>query len=58
MASSSTPHHAIPGQGHDDNPSRDILMVSLSRFYSQKNHMQLVIPYISCQSDVSLRLID
>ena len=38
--------------------ARDMLMVSLSRFYSQKNNMQRVLPYITCSSDVSLRLID
>ena len=42
----------------DHGASRDLLMVSLSRFYSQKNHMHRVIPYITCQSGVSLRLID
>jgi hypothetical protein len=42
----------------DHGATRDLLMVSLSRFYSQKNHMHRVIPYITCQSGVSLRLID
>ncbi len=44
-----------------DTPSshtNDILMVSLSRYYSQKNHMARILPYITCQSGVSLRLID
>ena len=41
-----------------NNSARDLLMVSLSRFYSQKNNMQRVLPYITCASEVSLRLID
>ena len=44
--------------GGKGNGARDMLMVSLSRFYSQKNNMQRVLPYITCSSDVSLRLID
>ena len=46
------------GRGGRGGGARDLLMVSLSRFYSQKNNMQRVLPYITCASDVSLRLID
>jgi hypothetical protein len=46
------------GKGGKGGGARDLLMVSLSRFYSQKNNMQRVLPYITCASDVSLRLID
>lgn len=38
--------------------ARDLLLVSLSRFYSQRGHMQRVLPYVTCTSGVSLRLID
>jgi hypothetical protein len=38
--------------------ARELLMVSLSRFYSTKNHMQRILPYLTCRSGVSLRLID
>jgi hypothetical protein len=47
-----------PAPGGKGSGARDMLMVSLSRFYSQKNNMQRVLPYITCSSDVSLRLID
>jgi hypothetical protein len=38
--------------------ARDLLMVSLSRFYTVKTHMQTVLPYLTGRSSVSLRLID
>ncbi len=37
---------------------RDLLMVSLSRFYSEPSNMSQVLSYITCASGVSLRLID
>ena len=37
---------------------RDLLLVSLTRFFSQRAHMTKVLPYITCASQVSLRLID
>ena len=37
---------------------RDLLMVSLSRFYADSSNMAQVLPYIMCNSAVSLRLID
>lgn len=44
--------------GSSKSASRDLLMVSLSRYYSQKNNIVRVLPYLSCKSGVSLRLID
>jgi hypothetical protein len=38
--------------------ARDLLMVSLSRFFAEPENMRAVLPYISGDSDVSLRLID
>lgn len=38
--------------------ARNLLLVSLSRFYSQKGTMDRVMPYIAGTSEVSLRLID
>lgn len=38
--------------------SKDLLMVSLAKFYSTKSHMQQIIPIIEGKSDISLRLID
>ena len=38
--------------------SKDLLMVSLSRFFSLKNNINRIIPFVSCSSGVSLRLID
>jgi hypothetical protein len=37
---------------------KDLLMISMSRFYSDPEHMKEVIAYITCASGVSLRLID
>ena len=62
MASSAEVQQQHMQQQHMQQPhsnsARDLLMVSLSRFYSQRNHMQRVMPYITCTSGVSLRLID
>ena len=38
--------------------SNDLLMQSLSKFYSNKQNIQKIIPIINGESDVSLRLID
>lgn len=38
--------------------TNDILMVSLSRFYSQRGNIARLLPFISSESNVSLRLID
>lgn len=38
--------------------SRDLLMVSLAKFYSHKSYVQKIIPIIEGKSDISLRLID
>ena len=38
--------------------ARDMLMVSLSRFFSCRAHLTRVLPYISSSAEVSLRLID
>lgn len=38
--------------------ARDLLMVSLSRFYSKPDNIDRVLPYLTCTSGVSLRLID
>jgi hypothetical protein len=37
---------------------KDLLMVSLGRFYSSNNNMQQILPIIQGKSDVSLRLLD
>ena len=37
---------------------KDLLMVSLGRFYSSSNNMQQILPIIQGTSDVSLRLLD
>ncbi len=38
--------------------SRDLLMISLSKFYSVKNNVNKILPLIEQKSDVSLRLVD
>lgn len=38
--------------------SNDLLMQSLSKFYTNKTNIQRIIPIINGESDVSLRLID
>lgn len=38
--------------------SKDLLMVSLAKFYSHKSYMHKIIPIIDGKSDISLRLID
>ena len=38
--------------------SKDLLMVSLSKFYSTKNNIQKIIPIIVGKSNISLRLLD
>jgi hypothetical protein len=38
--------------------SKDLLMISLSRFYSVKSNINKIIPLVEQRSDVSLRLVD
>jgi hypothetical protein len=38
--------------------SKDLLMISLSKFYSVKSNINKVIPLVEQKSDISLRLID
>jgi hypothetical protein len=38
--------------------SKDLLMISLSRFYSTKANINKIIPLIEQKSDISLRLVD
>ena len=38
--------------------SKDLLMISLSRFYSNKIHINKIISLIEQKSDISLRLVD
>lgn len=38
--------------------SKDLLMISLSKFYSVKNNINRIIPLIEQKSDISLRLVD
>lgn len=38
--------------------SKDLLMISLSKFYSVKSNISKVIPLVEQKSDISLRLID
>lgn len=38
--------------------SKDLLMLSLSKFYTSKNHMSTILPIIEGNAPVSLRLID
>jgi hypothetical protein len=38
--------------------SKDLLMISLSRFYNNKANINKIIPLIEQRSDVSLRLVD
>lgn len=38
--------------------SKDLLMISLSRFYSNKTNINKIIPLIEQKSDISLRLVD
>lgn len=40
------------------NKSNDLLMASLSKFYSKSEHVATILPIINGESDVSLRLID
>ena len=47
-----------PPQSAAASSHKDLLMVSLSRFYAHKTNMQRVLPYITGTSEVSLRLID
>lgn len=37
---------------------KDLLMLSLVKFYAQKNNMQRIVPIINGKSPISLRLID
>jgi hypothetical protein len=38
--------------------SKDLLMISLSRFYASKSNIQKILPVIEGQSRISLRLVD
>lgn len=38
--------------------SKDLLMMSLSKFYSVKNNINKMLPLIEQRSDISLRLVD
>lgn len=38
--------------------SKDLLMISLSKFYSVKSHINKIIPLIEQKSTISLRLVD
>jgi hypothetical protein len=38
--------------------SKDLLMISLSRFYSNKVNINKIIPLVEQKSDISLRLVD
>lgn len=38
--------------------SKDLLMLSLSKFYTSKNHMGIILPIIEGNAPISLRLID
>lgn len=38
--------------------SKELLMVSLTRFYAQKSNMTKILPILQGKADVSLRLID
>lgn len=38
--------------------SKDLLMVSLSKFYSNKVNIQKILPIITGKADISLRLLD
>jgi hypothetical protein len=38
--------------------SKDLLMISLSRFYGTKTNINKIIPLIEQKSDISLRLVD
>ena len=51
--------HATPSlPGRSRAGARDLLMVSLSRFFAEPENMRAVLPYITGDSEVSLRLID
>ena len=60
MASTSLPVPPASGgcSSSSSSASADLLMVSLSRFYAQRQHMQAVLPYLTGESCVSLRLVD
>lgn len=47
---------AIGGGG--GGTARELLMVALSRFYGEQEHIRRVLPFINCTSGISLRLID
>lgn len=40
------------------NDSKDLLMISLSKFYSVKSNILKIIPLIEQKADISLRLVD
>lgn len=46
--------HQSSGRMHN----QDLLMVSISRFYSCKSHIQQILPIISGMSRISLRMVD
>ena len=38
--------------------SKDLLMLGLSKFYKKKENIQKILPIVTGNSDISLRLID
>ncbi len=53
-----TAHKGGSGSGGASASPRDLMMVALSRFYSDPARIERVVPYVTGQSDESLRLID
>jgi hypothetical protein len=53
-------HHPMEHSSGDAGATNDILVVSLCRYYLQRNkqNMARILPYITCKSGISLRLID
>jgi hypothetical protein len=45
-------------RAHKVTDSKDLLMISLSKFYNIKNNINKIIPLIEQNSDISLRLVD
>lgn len=47
-----------PKKTHKVTDSKDLLMMSLSKFYSVKTNINKMLPLIEQRSDISLRLVD
>lgn len=60
MAMATHKQHVMGGSGGGGASAspRDLMMVALSRFYSDSARIERVVPYVTGQSDESLRLID